>query len=274
MFIALATLIDRLDSPLISRTDVIRWGSPVPSFGDLSTAKVATLGLNPSNREFVDDSGRELEGAYRRFHTLNSLGLESWAEADTRHLRLIIDSCRLYFLGNPYDAWFKRLDQIVLGANASYYSGFFSACHLDLIPYATSRKWTELEPKQRASLLDIAADTLALLLRESDIRLLILNGKSVVDQFQLMTGVRLQGEEMRDWTLPREKGKVQGFAYRGVVTSLSGLQLSNRLVVLGYNHNIQSSFGVTTKVIHSIRDWISSVTSEEFGETARPSACS
>src|SRR5450631_1887577 len=105
MHSALTTLIDRLDRPEMFGTDVIHWGAPVPSFGDLSRAWVATLGLNPSNREFVDDRGDELQGFYRRFHTLNSLGLRSWADADSRHLHLIMDSCRNYFLGNPYDRW-------------------------------------------------------------------------------------------------------------------------------------------------------------------------
>ena len=66
MHSALATLIDRLDSPAVLETEVIPWGSPVPSFGDLSISRVATLGLNPSNREFVDESGGELQGPLRR----------------------------------------------------------------------------------------------------------------------------------------------------------------------------------------------------------------
>src|SRR5260370_1920150 len=137
---ALTTLIDRLDSPAAFGTDVIRWGCPVPSFGDLSNATVATLGLNPSNREFVDEVGDELQGSYRRFHTLKSLGLASWSDVDARHLRLILESCRTYFLGNPYDRWFKKLDQVVAGTGASFYDGSCVACHLDLIPYATTRK--------------------------------------------------------------------------------------------------------------------------------------
>src|SRR3954451_1613485 len=107
MHTALATLIDRLDSSVASTTDVIPWGCPVPSFGDLSNSRVATLGLNPSNREFVDELGNELQGSYRRFHTLKSLGLRSWSDADARHLRLILESCRAYFSGNPYDKWFR-----------------------------------------------------------------------------------------------------------------------------------------------------------------------
>src|SRR5256885_16941618 len=132
-------MIDRLDRPDRSGTDVIRLGCPVPSFGDLSSSGVATLGLNPSNREFMDELGEELEGTFRRFHTLNSLGLASWSDVDSRHLRLILESCRTYFLGNPYDRWFKRLDQVVSGTQASFYDVSRQACHLDLIPYATAR---------------------------------------------------------------------------------------------------------------------------------------
>src|SRR5580700_4684530 len=77
---------------------VIQWGSPIPSFGDLSTATIATVGLNPSNREFVDHRGNELEAARRRFHTLRSLGLSCWSQAQAEHLELIAESCRGYFL--------------------------------------------------------------------------------------------------------------------------------------------------------------------------------
>ena len=121
MHSALATLIDRLDDPRIADAGVIRWGAPVPSFGDLSTSKVATLGLNPSNREFVDEIGRELDGRDRRFHSLQSLGLSSWEDANATHLRMILSSCKNYFLCNPYDRWFKRLDVIVSGTEASFY---------------------------------------------------------------------------------------------------------------------------------------------------------
>jgi hypothetical protein len=263
MHSTLATLIDRLDSPAVSRTDVIPWGCPVPSFGDLSTSRVATLGLNPSNREFVDESGQELQGASRRFHTLSSLGLKSWSEVDVRHLCLMLETCRAYFLGNPYDQWFKRLDQVVGGAGASFYDASSGACHLDLIPYATEHKWTELTLRQRSSLLAVAADTLGLLLRDAPVRVLILNGRSVVEGFQEITGTSLRREPMQEWTLSRQsKPDVGGIAYRGYVDSLSGIQLPYKLLVLGYNHNLQSSFGVTNRVIQAISAWISRTVAE------------
>lgn len=257
MHSTLTTLINRLDSPTASEADVISWGCPVPSFGDLLSSKIATLGLNPSNREFVDELGNELEGKSRRFHSLRSLGITSWSEVDYRHLHMIIESCRRYFLVNPYDRWFKVLDQVISGTMASYYETLSTACHLDLIPYATARKWTDLSAQQRSSLLSIAGDTLGLLIRDSPVRVLILNGRSVVEEFQEIASISLERQEMLAWSLPRQsKPDVTGVAYWGIADTLGGIALGRRILVLGYNHNLQSSFGVTTKVILAIRDWI------------------
>jgi hypothetical protein len=261
---ALATLIDRMDDPRITRSGVIRWGAPVPSFGDLATSKVATLGLNPSNREFVDEAGKELDGRARRFHTLQSLGIRSWEDANPSHLRLILNSCRNYFLCNPYDRWFKRLDEVVSGTEMSFYGDSNRACHLDLIPYATFHKWTDLTPVQRITLLSSAGDVLALLLRDSPVRVLLLNGASVVEHFERLTGLHLGRREMRDWGLCRRGTRqVRGISYQGVLRHLCGVSLSREVLVLGYNHNIQSSFGVTTRVVDAIRDWVSTESDRE-----------
>jgi hypothetical protein len=263
MHTTLTTLIHRLDSAAVAGTDVIRWGCPVPAFGDIATSRVATLGLNPSNREFMDVSGRELCGAYRRFHTLASLGLKSWAEVDARHLRMIIDSCRLYFLRNPYDTWFRRLDQVISGTKASYYEASSAACHLDLIPYATERKWTELTPRQRSALLAVAADTLGLLLRDSPVRILILNGRSVAERFESIAGISLVRRRVGAWSLPRQStSDVVGFAYTGLVSKVAGVELGHDVLVLGFNHNLQGSFGVTRQLLHAIRSWVARTVAE------------
>ncbi len=47
---------------------------PVVFFGDLVTARVATIGLNPSPQEYLNPAGEELTGNRRRFETLASLG--------------------------------------------------------------------------------------------------------------------------------------------------------------------------------------------------------
>lgn len=227
---------------------------------------MATVGINPSNREFVDQLGNELQGTFRRFQTLSSLGLASWSEVDARHLRLIIESCRTYFYGNPYDTWFRKMDRVASGAGASFYDLSRSACHLDLIPYATTRKWTELTARQRTLLLDVAGDALGLLLKDSPVRLLILNGRSVVEQFQDIAGVCLEKARMPAWSLSRRKKRnVAGIGYKGVVETISGIRLCHQITVLGYNHNIQSSFGVTNEVVRDIRGWITE-SAGEMGE--------
>jgi hypothetical protein len=259
----LSALIERLNDKTFLGTNIIPWSSPITSFGDLSRSRIATLGLNPSNREFVDGSGNELVGQFRRFHTLKSLDLTRWSDANVQHLRLIANSCRAYFSKNPYDGWFKKLDHIISGTRASYYDDSTKACHLDLIPYATARKWTELTSHQRSLLLALAGDTLALLLRDSPVRILVLNGKTVVENFQSISGIELQRRVMHNWTLPRQSGcGVEGFAYRGVVRNISGIKLNHKILVLGFNHNIQSSFGVTTQVMAAIRRWVTRSASE------------
>src|SRR5258708_4640933 len=98
------------------------WTCPVPFFGRLGDSTLATLGINPSNREFVDDAGHELDGDSRRFPTLRSLGLRTWADASSLDLTAIVSACGRYFSGNPYSRWFDPLDALVLGAGASFYS--------------------------------------------------------------------------------------------------------------------------------------------------------
>ena len=60
LFSILTSLIAKLDGPDIAETGIIPWAAPIPVFGDLCTSRVATVGLNPSNREFVDEDGIEL----------------------------------------------------------------------------------------------------------------------------------------------------------------------------------------------------------------------
>ena len=264
----LVNLVERLSDPVLDDSLVIPWSSPVPSFGDIENSIIATLGLNPSNLEFVDEKGNELEGPYRRFHTLNSLGLNNWAEIRDEHLELIIYSCKSYFYGNPYDKWFKKLDFILGSTSYSYYFPSLRACHLDLIPFATSSKWSKLSSKQRTALLNSMGDTLGILLNASKIKVLVLNGSTVVENLQRISGIELEKTHMVDWTLPRKNGNgISGFAFKGIINNVGSIPLNKEVMVLGYNHNIQSSFGVTKDVMKSIQEWVGSSVKEIFDDS-------
>jgi hypothetical protein len=261
VFSILTSLLDRLDAAIPCETGVIPWGAPVLSFGDISRSRVATLGLNPSNREFVDADGNELVGRHQRFHTLRSLRLQAWDQADSRHLRLIAESCRKYFHGNPFDAWFRKLDRVISGTGASYYSSTAPACHLDLVPFATTHKWTGLSQLQRMNLLSLSSDTFARLLENSPVEVLVLNGRSVVEHFQSLTSGALHASLMPEWDLPRTPGPpVRGIAYLGTIDTIRDFPLEKSIRVVGYNHNIQSSFGVTKQAVESISAWVTAAT--------------
>lgn len=259
MIAALRSLVERLDDPIVAETNIIPWSSPIPSFGDLSKSRIATLGLNPSNREFVDPSGAELDGPLRRFHTLKSLGLNRWSDTSYEQLVKIERTCVDYFKWNPYDAWFKELDSLFSGFSSYYHvQKSQTACHLDLIPYATSCKWTELSSSQRVKLLSFAGDTLGLLLRGSPVMTLVLNGQTVVRNIEEISETSMEQREIPSWTLPRKTGRgVRGVAYTGSIRKICGVDLGRDITVLGFNHNIQSSFGVTREVKAQIRCWIS-----------------
>ena len=266
MYSPITTLVDRLDRLGLPQLGVIPWSSPVPFFGDLTTARVATVGINPSNREFVDDAGMELDGEERRLPTLRSLELTEWAEVQAFHLRQIIDACVDYFRINPYDRWFATLERVVARFSGTFYGDDPSACHLDLVPYATTEKWGLLPTPERKQLLAANADALGLLLRESSVELLILNGRSVVSHFEGLSGSDLVASPMPEWDLPRSAGRpVTGVAYSGETDIIGDIQLARVVRVVGYNHNLQSSYGVTGDVINAIADWIGRQEHEEIG---------
>lgn len=267
MLSSLPTLLSRIDSADLRRCDVIPWGCPVPVFGNLERSYVATLGINPSNLEFVDEQGIELDGERRRFHTLHSLELPSWRGVDATHLRAILDSFDKYFERNPYDRWFKRLDMVLSGAGVSFYENdqpslpLFErsqvACHLDLVPYATSVKWTDLNLRQRESLLRFGGNCLGQLLRDSQVEFIVCNGKSVVQQLEFVGEMNLHREEIEGCELPRKSMPgIKGFGYTGKLSQLCGVDIGREVTVLGFNHNLQSSFGVTNIVVNRLTNWI------------------
>jgi hypothetical protein len=224
----------------------------VPFFGTLASARIATVGLNPSNREFVDGEGRELADAQRRLPTLRTLGLRTWSEASSAQVREVFQACSDYFSGNPYDRWFRRLDAVIAATRASYYDA--TACHIDLVPYATLEKWGLLTASERDVLLAASQSAFAQYLRASPVELLVLNGKSVVDAFEALSGTPLDKSEMSDWGLPRGETVVRGMQASGAVESIGGVNLERVVTVVGFNHNIQSSYGVTAAVVRAIAD--------------------
>ena len=153
--------------------NVVEGSTPVVWFGHLATSRIATVGLNPSSREFQED----------RLETQASLTRDGISRADSEWVARVVAACDRYFEHRPYDSWFKVLDESVVKAfEGSYYSG--DACHLDLVQWATSHRWGNLTPGAKKKLLGEDAPFLAHLIGEPNLRVVMLNGWGVVTNFR------------------------------------------------------------------------------------------
>jgi len=221
----------RIRRPQPENGIVIPGSTPVPAFGDAISARVATLGLNPSRLEFLDSRGRLLTGADRRLESIESLGLDDLKDAPPAAVNAVWQGCVDYFERNPYRRWFDQLEAVVGNVGASYYAG--SACHLDLVQWATDPTWAALTRAARKGLLAADVAFLRQQLEEERIQLLLLNGRSVMRAFEDSMGCPLSSV-----------ARVH-LGYQP--TELMAGQLAE-VAVIGWSTNLQSSFGVTNEL--------------------------
>jgi hypothetical protein len=168
--------------------DIVENSTPVISFGNLGTAKIATLGINPSNIEFMKDAVF-FTGDERRLATLLSLDAASTESLTDAQIQQVIDDCYGYFKRKPYKKWFDPLDKILnMGFNASYYDG--SACHLDLVQWATNTKWKDLSRSVKEKLLKESEAHLINQLQAENVKKIVINGSDVwntLEKLKLIT---------------------------------------------------------------------------------------
>lgn len=262
LFNALQNLIEKLHSGQAVNLGAISWAPPILFFGQLKRSNIATLGLNPSNLEFLDHNGKELTIPNNRFETLNSLNLRTWAEISHTHLSRILESYDAYFLNthNPYNLWFKKIDKLLNKLGVSYYDTQNAACHLDIVPFSTTAKWSMLKLQTKRMLVDIGRQSLLTLFRESTIDTLILNGAGVINTFEYIADIRFQRQEIPEWQLNRSSKKhVKGYSVCEHILKFSQNDIGRPILVLGFSHNIQSSFGISNNIVNSIGDWLANI---------------
>ncbi len=237
--------------------EVVPGSTPVVAFGEPRIARVATLGINPSHQEFIGRDGL-LAGRDRRLATLESLSADGLPNLTDSQVRTVIDDCGRYFSSdrNPYRRWFDPLDEILRrGVHASYYDG--TACHLDLSHWATDPVWSGLSASSRQRLLDEGVPHLRDQILEGQVRLIVLNGRQVLDQVQAVRLVRL-----------RPTGTIQIGTVRG--TLVEGL--ADGVRYLGWSTNIQSSWGVTSEFRRQLAAWLASAAAPKHEAEEQPVA--
>jgi hypothetical protein len=222
---------------------VVPGSTPVVAFGDPALAEVATLGINPSANEFLQD-GRLLTGKQRRLATLESLGAQRLDQLTEAQVATIVADCATYFQRQPYRRWFDPLDELLhVGADASYYDG--SGCHLDLVQWATRPMWGEIaDPGVRRALLDDGVPHLRNQLAWENVRLVLLNGRQVIDQVVAVGLADL--DEVGH--LPLARGTCRLYAGTG-----GGVRW------VAWSTNLQSSWGVSKAFKQDLGAWLAQV---------------
>jgi hypothetical protein len=153
---------------------------PVLFFGDLFTANIATVGLNPSDQEYTTPDGQLLTGALQRFATLVSLGAGDRSRLTDAQCDSAIATMRGYFgPTKPVYAWFNALGRVLEGFGASFAAG--SAAHLDLVQESTCPVWSQLQDAESATLLDQDLPFLEWQIRTFPLRVVLCNGRTVAD---------------------------------------------------------------------------------------------
>jgi hypothetical protein len=212
--------------------EVVTGSTPVVAFGDPLAATVATLGINPSWREFLANDGTLLHGRPRRLSTLLSLNADSTASLRPDQVQAVIAECAAYFRPNrnPYRRWFDPLDEILRTAlRASYYD--HTACHLDLVQWATRPTWNRLSKDARETLLTEGLPYLQALLRLGNLRTVLLNGRQVIDHVIAARLVRLRSS----CEVHLDSGRACSL-YVGETEAIT---------FVGWSANLQSSWGIS-----------------------------
>ncbi len=162
---------------------------PILFFGNLFKAKVASIGLNPSGKEYLGPNGELLYGKSRRFETLSALRATSRQALSEDQCNLAIRRMLAYFNeGRSYDAWFNHLGRVARGMGLSYIEG--DMVHLDLVQEATQPTWSSLREVSRSearNLLERDVPFLRRLMQEFSFEAVLCNGRTVLENVTALT---------------------------------------------------------------------------------------
>ena len=230
--------------PLIP--ELVEFSTPVVSFGYPVQAKVATLGINPSNNEFQIGNGNKsllLKGEKRLVDT-ESLKLNSPVSLSREEAIAVVNGCYSYFNpeGKSYK-WFDKLENHVLKPTGYSYRDK-TACHLDLVQWATDPVWQDknMSESSRRSLLHGDKGFLEYQLKAYDFDFVFLNGGTVVEQVALLNLFSLE-----------KVGEVR-FNSKGTMSDIVYGQMGNKIFV-GWGINI--GYGATYKGgLTDLENWL------------------
>ena len=170
----------RVRRPAPAGHAVVEGSLPVVSFGDYRTAEVATLALNPSSLEFLDQQGGYLLEDRRRLASRVSIQRSEGEQLSNAEVAQVFHDSNTYFGRRPYKQWFQWLQTLLTSTQlGSFCDG--TACHLDLVQWATKPAQGELAAEVWQRLVDEDREFLVWQLGQTPARTVLVNGAACVE---------------------------------------------------------------------------------------------
>lgn len=185
-------LFERVQRSIPSDLFIVPQSTPIPFFGNYSSAKACTISINPSYREFSDRRGLLLKK--ERLTSRAQLKCADAQMLSVKEAQVVIQSCNMYFKNNPYRGWFDKYEEYIRHFGYSYYDD--SCVHLDLVQWATSPIWSRLPETVKNRLLQDDIPFLEHLIGKGFERI-FLNGKTTVSQVASSMSIKLTGSQIK-----------------------------------------------------------------------------
>ena len=162
-------------------SEIVPGTTPVISFGDFTKAQVATIGINPSTKEFLrgGKNPKLISAAGKRLEDFESLSIRNHLEITEDKAAAVWRGCQDYFQKNPYH-WFNHFAPVLKAVGASFEAG--SATHLDLTQWATKPVWRSLDSRVRDRLLGEDLEFFIWQNSQPNIKIRFINGRTVLNQ--------------------------------------------------------------------------------------------
>ena len=172
--------------PQNDKMPIVKRSVPVPFFGNIETARVATISINPSNLEFEDAHGKVLKQDKKRFVDRDELGVQDVDYLTDSQAEKVYGSLSSYFKNkNLYTNWFDRLQKPLRDLlGGSYCEG--TMANFDIYPWATKEKWSDLYKTEAKEALKTYRNSKLLknMLLQKDFEYVYINGSTVKTELE------------------------------------------------------------------------------------------
>ncbi|WP_180896872.1 hypothetical protein [Leuconostoc citreum] len=170
-------IINFIRQPIPDNIGVISQSVPVLFFGNIETARSATISLNPSDLEFRDNKQQLLTANKKRLVDRDILHKKDTDYLSLEEAEKVYNSCINYFNKFPYKQWFNQLNRILSPLGFSYFEN--SLIHLDITPWATYPKWANLVTKQEV--LKASQNISDYIIQQGQLKYLFINGNGAFE---------------------------------------------------------------------------------------------